>query len=149
MNWVCLLKGVSSIGAASRDKMFWAYNSPMLTIQSIAVFVVFSRVKINSVMLRRVISFVAPSVFAVYLIHSNWIFRAATHWNQFWSSALDRSDAAESLAVVFGGAVIVFVGCLAIDFARRSAKHAILCVLGKFMPRDCNAYGNDDCKGRQ
>ena len=112
-------------GLASREHVFSAYNSPLILIQSIAAFVVFCRIPISSVRWTRAIAFIAPSVFAVYLIHSNFIFRQATHWDRLWGSLLDGTDTVGSVAVVFGGAMIVFIMCLIADFARRG----ISCIL--------------------
>lgn len=109
-------------GIASRWRVFNAYNSPIILIQSVATLVVFKNIQVHSAMLRRTIAFVTPSVFAVYLIHSNWIFRAATHWNTFWTSALNGTGAMKSLAVVFCGASVVFIACLLVDFTRRGVK---------------------------
>lgn len=116
-------------GIGSRWRAFCLYNSPFILFQSIAVLVVFKGIHVRSTRLRRTIAFVAPSVFAVYLIHSNWIFRVATHWNAFWTSALDGPGAVKSLAIEFGGATIVFVGCLIVDFARRAIKAGCLRIL--------------------
>ena len=113
-------------GIGSRWRIFGAYNSPIILVQSVAALSVFKTIRVRSTRLRRVIAFVAPSVFAVYLIHSNWIFREATHWNAFWTSALDGPGAVKSLAIEFGGATIVFVGCLVVDFAKRGIKAGIL-----------------------
>jgi len=112
-------------GIASRWRVFNAYSSPIILVQSVAALVVFKNIQVHSALLRRTIAFVAPSVFAVYLIHSNWLFRTATHWNAFWTSALDGPGAMKSLAIVLCGATIVFVVCLMVDFARRGAKTAI------------------------
>lgn len=117
VNAVCIHAGI-----ASRWRVFCAFNSPLILVQSVAILAVFKSVRVQSSNLRRTIDFVAPSVFAVYLIHSNWIFRAATRWNAFWTSALDGSGAIKSLAIVFCGATVVFAACLVVDFARRSAK---------------------------
>ena len=112
-------------GIASRWRVFNAYNSPIILVQSVAVLVVFKNIQVHSALLRRTIALVAPSVFAVYLIHSNWLFRTATHWNAFWTSALDGPGAMKSLAIVLCGATVVFVVCLMVDFTRRGAKTAI------------------------
>lgn len=117
------------VGIASRWRIFSAYNSPFILFQSIAVLIVFKDLLVRSARLQRIIAFLTPSVFAVYLIHSNWIFRIATHWNAFWTAALKEAGAGKSLAIVFCGALIVFSSCLIIDFLRRLIKSVVFPVL--------------------
>lgn len=121
MEYACL-----NLGIASRNHMFSAYNSPIIFVQSVSIFVLFSRLHLSSTKLRGVIAFVAPSVFAVYLLHSNFIFRQATHWDRFWNSALGRYHAIGSIVVVFCGAAVVFVSCLSVDFLRRGIRRAFI-----------------------
>ena len=45
----------------------WGYNSPLLIINAILLFVIFTKLTINA----NTISVVAKSVFPIYLIHSN------------------------------------------------------------------------------
>ena len=69
-NMVFLLGYYMTFGHSVAECIYtwgWGYNSPLLMINAILLFGVFTKIKIHS----KVILSIAKSVFPIYLIHSN------------------------------------------------------------------------------
>ena len=113
----------------SIDDLFRSYNSPFILAYSVAMLMLFSRMKNISTRIRMVISFMAPSVFAVYIIHSNKLFRAMTDWNMFWSRYLDCHSTAVCILGTVTSAVLIFCGCIMIDGVRKRVVSKMLSML--------------------
>lgn len=61
---------------------FYMYNSPTILLASIALFIFFLNLKINSDKIKNLIQYIAPSTFGVYLIHEHPFIRSQlwNHW---------------------------------------------------------------------
>ena len=113
----------------SFDDLYRSYNSPFILVYSVATLMLFSRMKTVSNRIRMMISFMAPSVFAVYIIHSNKLFRAMTDWNIFWSRYLDCHSTAVCVLGTATSAALIFIGCIIIDIVRKRVVSMIPCRL--------------------
>ena len=102
---------------AKAQNLFYHYDSCTVLLASIFLFVFFSRIKCEGVFWSRVIKFVTPSVFSVYLIHENFL------WREFWWNELLRSNAMVSSPVFIVhflmSIVLIFIGCVIIDQLRK------------------------------
>lgn len=67
-------------GGARVGDLAWSYTSPTILIEAVALLLMFARIRVGSLELQRLIAFVAPSTFIVYIVHSNDVFRILTHW---------------------------------------------------------------------
>lgn len=108
----------SIFGFTDNLGLFDAYNSPFIFGGSVAWFLIFSKIDVSKRM-ARFVSFAAPSIFSVYLIHSNHFFRIMTEWNKQWRAFLDMHGLHICLLGVILGASIIFFGCIGIDVVRR------------------------------
>lgn len=99
--------------------LFRAYNCPFIVLYSVALLLAFSKIDILSNRVRTVIATIIPSVFAVYVIHSNPLFRVMTNWNVFWRCFLDTHSLGICIAGVVLSAVFIFSVCITIDVVRR------------------------------
>lgn len=61
---------------------FYMYNSPTILLASIALFIFFLNLKINSDKIKNLIQYIAPSTLGVYLIHEHPLIRSQLwyHW---------------------------------------------------------------------
>ena len=55
---------------------FYMYNSPTILLASIALFIFFLNLKINSDKIKNLIQYIAPSTLGVYLIHEYPLIRS-------------------------------------------------------------------------
>lgn len=96
-------------------ELFRSYNCPFVLCYSIAMLLLFSKMNnfVNSI--KTPIGMIIPSVFAVYIIHSNKWFRKMTDWNEFMSGFLDNNPTVVCVSVVVLSPVLIFVGCIVID----------------------------------
>lgn len=106
-------------GMTSNCELFNAYNSPILFIFSVSMLVVCSRIRVNPVAIQKLIGIIGPSIFAVYIIHCNFCFRRILHWNNLWKSILDNHSTTACLGIVVFWSIVIFCGCILIDYARR------------------------------
>lgn len=115
------LRSLLSLGIEHRFRadLFRAYNCPFILAYSVAMFLVFSKVNNIPSRVRTVIGMISPSVFAVYIIHSNKLFRVMTDWTSFWQSFLDNHSAVVCAFCAIGAALIIFFACILVDGARR------------------------------
>lgn len=117
----------SLLGRGFDPHLFRSYNSPFLLCYSVSVFCLFVRLSVFSDALVHVVSIVAPSVFAVYVIHSNPLFRVMTNWNAFWSAFLSNHGTLICVLGVIFSSVIIFGACIAIDFFRNKVLAYVYC----------------------
>lgn len=110
---------IQRYGFVGRPWDFAAYNSPVLFIESVCFFILFTRISIQSCAIKNLIAFVMPSVFSVYIIHSNGCFRIFSDWNANWTSVLNSLDASGAVLVVILSAITIFCIAIVIDFMRR------------------------------
>lgn len=93
-----------------------SYISPTVVMSAFALLAVFSEWKPND-RLKRIIAFLAPSAFSIYLIHDSHFVRQNFISNQFRAFA-DMKVYVFPFALV-GTAFIIFAACIAIDLIRR------------------------------
>lgn len=96
--------------------IFYSYASPLFYIGAICVVAVFSRLEIKSDSTKRVIQFVSPLTFGVYLIHENPQFRQFFIKDAFLPY-LDK-PAWLMLCCVLGTVLVIFILCCLIDCFR-------------------------------
>ena len=125
---------LSGIEHGFNAELFRSYNCPFVLCYSIAMLLFFSKMNHFANRIRILIGVIAPSVFAVYIIHSNKWFRKMTDWNEFWSGFLDDNPTVVCVSIVILSAVMIFAGCIVIDFAW---KHMV----SKFSIALRNAFG--------
>lgn len=114
----CVLLGVSLVGMALGVRN---YSSPFCTLFAMGVFVLCGKFQVFE-KIGRYLSWMVPSLFAVYLFHSRAVF------------GLKIMDDAESFMLnkgmniffVYGSvSVAVFIACLLLDMPRRFARGLI------------------------
>ena len=112
--WLCRMGGVKTAFTA------WeSYTSPFLVVEAVAMLILFTRIKIESVVIQRMLSLIAPSILSVYLIHSNMIFRQITHWNEEWTALFARVSTLEGILSALLISALIFSGCVLVDCVRR------------------------------
>ena len=96
--------------------MFYSYSSPLFYMGAICLVAAFSRIQITSERVKRVIEFISPLTFGVYLIHENQEFR------QFFiiDAFLPYLEKPAWLMILFIIATVIFIfaACTLVDFAR-------------------------------
>ena len=105
--------------------LFDAYNSPFILLGSLSMLFVFSRMSISNERMQKTISFIAPSVFSIYIIHSHGVFRRITNWNKYWSYFLGKHGLGICVVTIVCVSLLIFVGCVLVDTTRRFAKHKV------------------------
>ena len=110
---------LSGIELSFDPNVFRAYNCPFILLYSVALLLLFSNVNVSSNRARTLIAMVAPSVFAVYVIHSNPLFRGMTNWNVFWGRFLDGHSTLVCAVGTISSAMLIFVTCILIDYMRK------------------------------
>lgn len=93
-------------------------NSPSVFLGSVALFCIFKDMKINEKCFQKIIQFLAPATFGVYLIHDNNFVRP-----YLWHDLLNVKQylASDYFFLFFIGIVcVVFVGCIGIEKMREA-----------------------------
>ena len=101
---------------AEGQNLFYHYDSITVLAAAVFLFVFFSRLEITSAKVGKVVGFIAPSVFSVYIIHENFLWR---EW--LWNKALNAGTMKESPLFVLhliACVALVFVSCILIDKIR-------------------------------
>lgn len=103
-------------GVSSHGDLFLSYTSPVAVGEAICLLLYFSNLKVNNKKLVKLIAFVTPSVFSVYIIH--------VHPLVFWRILKDAfTDLTEynllvSFVLIIAISLAIFVGCIALDYIR-------------------------------
>lgn len=106
-----------------------SYASPFVLIEAVSLLVICMRLEIKNGTLQRIIAFVAPSVFSVYILHSNPLFREMVQWNGKFAF-LGHYPLPLMLAGIFACAALIFVACIGIDCVRRVVARKLRSWLG-------------------
>lgn len=93
------------------------YNSIFVLISSIAIFMIFMNVNIKGI-IGKIIVFISPSVFGIYLISDNPLIRGilydkVLHCEKYFNQGI------KTITIITIMALIVFISCLLIDFVKR------------------------------
>ena len=102
---------------AEGQNLFYHYDSITVFSASVFLFVFFSRLNVNSPKIGKIVNFVTPSVFSVYIMHENFLWR-----ERLWNDFLKASDMKESpwfVLHLLGCVALVFVVCILVDQIRR------------------------------
>ena len=93
----------------------WDYNSIILVAMTVFLFLKFRTIKIENTKIAKAITFVSPSVIAIYIIHNNIHFKSWWRKDYSWGFA----DSSMLLPYIVSEIIMVFIICLAIDLLRR------------------------------
>ena len=115
---IVLRKASDMIGLKPLVSVFSAYTSPFLFVEAIGFMIVFTKIKVESISCRKLITLVVPSVFSVYIIHSNAVFREAAKWNDFWWTFLHENDLPVALVGTVLAGLFIFIICIVMDQLR-------------------------------
>lgn len=98
------------------QSIFTSYISITMVILAVALLAVFSKIKITSVWVQRIIKSMASATFGVYLIHDNIAIRNYFIKDQFtWIAYLEPWKIPIFVAVI---SLIIFAVCIVIDLGR-------------------------------
>lgn len=95
-----------------------SYASPFVLLEAVSLLALCLHLEIRNSALQRFIAFVAPSIFSVYIIHSNPLFREMIQWNGKFAF-LGHCPLPLMLAGILGCGILIFVICVGIDCIRR------------------------------
>ena len=109
--YILLLFGVVFGSGISGLNLF---NSPMAIIMTVCIFTVVLRLP-RKILLGRVWAFLAPSMFSVYLLHTNYLM--FSHITSMVDSIVNFGVA--RFLAFFVLAICMFIGCTLADFGRR------------------------------
>ena len=113
-DWFC-----RKVGVTPDAHMWGAYTSPFLVAEATAMLLLFTKVKVNSICTQKVLTVIAPSVLAVYLIHSNGVFRQITNWNENWTTFFSHASTCKALFVIASFSLLIFSVSILVDLIRR------------------------------
>ena len=116
----------SWLGMRTDPSLYDAYNSPFLLLGSVSMLLLFSRVRKLPSIAQQFVSLASPSVFSVYIIHSNHYFRVITNWNERWTCFFLSNGLVKVLIYVLFLSVLIFAGCVAVDVVRRFIARKLL-----------------------
>ena len=94
------------------------YSSAPVCLSAVYVFLAFKHLNIKNERLSKIICFVSPLTFGVYLIHDSPEMRSFMYENIFHSSQL--YDLPASFLIIISFAVITFAVCAAFEFLRHA-----------------------------
>lgn len=123
-SWIALVLIVLCTGIMWLTGIKWprigeiivSYNSPFEVVNAVGYFLVFKRMRIHSLKLKRIIEFWAKSAFSVYLIHMHPFIKSRWLENGFMWIA--NYPAVVIPVLVIGTGLVVFGICLVIDKIR-------------------------------
>ncbi len=99
------------------QNFYYHYNSIIVLTMSIALFKFFANIKIDNNKFGSIVTWIASSTFAVYLIHENFLFREVL-WNKICCADMFINSPFFLLHLV-GCVLGVFIGCILVDQIRR------------------------------
>ena len=100
---------------------FREYNNILIVAMTILIFMKFKTITINSDLFSKIIIFISPSVFSIYLIHQNINIRYM--WLNF--GIMNYSDSILLIPYLLFLIISVFIVCLCIDLMRRGIYFTI------------------------
>ena len=116
------------------QNLFYHYDSVTILASSVFLFVFFKRLTVKAKVITQTVRFITPSVFSVYLIHENFL------WREFlWNDVLKANEFVNSAYYIlhFAGCVLaVFIGCILLDQLRKIIFRFIVLMSGKVRNKD-------------
>jgi len=106
------------------DTVWGQYSSPFVLIEACSLLVFFANLNVSRMWLQRLIAYVAPSIFSVYVLHSNSVWRRMIGWNGKYAWLAEHGIVGVIFGVL-GFAVLIFIGCILIDMVRRETLHVL------------------------
>lgn len=106
-------------GGARIGDLAYSYTSPSLVLEAVALFVIFGKLEIKADWFKRVIVFLAPSTFIVYIAHTNGLVRQMVGWKSMFVWLSDFGWGAP----IWGSAmyaVLIYIIIAAVDCLRRA-----------------------------
>lgn len=103
-------------GAPSHGDLFLSYTSPVAVGEAVCLLLCFSNLKVNNKKLVKLISFITPAVFSVYIIH--------VHPIVFWRILKDaficltEYNLLVSFVLIIAISLAIFIGCIVLDYIR-------------------------------
>lgn len=105
-------------GGARVAELAYSYASPTLLLEAVALLLLFAKVDLRDERIQKVIGLVAPSIFVVYIVHSNPLFRQLTEWKSIFLWIVDFGEWG-----VIGGTIVfsisIFTAIVFVDVLRR------------------------------
>ena len=103
-------------GAPSHGDLFMSHTSPIIVGEAISIFLYFCNLKIENKKLIKIVSFITPAIFSVYIIHVHplvfWrIIKDAFTW-------LTQYNLLVTFMLIMAMALAIFIGCVALDYIR-------------------------------
>lgn len=98
-------------------EFYYRYNSFLVLLSAVSLLLMFLKIKLNNGLIRKTIQLVTPLTVGVYLIHDNPNIRPIIWDNIFYIGKIRRD--VFLLPKVVGIILIVFCGCILIDFIRK------------------------------
>lgn len=104
------------LGKPSYGDIFMSYTSPVMVGEAICLLLYFSNLKIKNKNLTKLVGFITPAVFSVYIIH--------VHPLIFWNilkdafAGLTEYNLFVSFAIIIATALAIFAGCIVLDYIR-------------------------------
>ena len=104
------------LGKLGRRFSLLSYTSPTIVFIAISLLILFYRLKLKNNRLVKIIKFVSPLAFAVYLIHTNKLI----YFNILINSCVKLAEANPMIMIlgVLGISLAIFVVCIFIDYFR-------------------------------
>ena len=104
------------LGAPSYGDIFMSYTSPVMVGEALCLLLYFSNLKVNNKKLIKLVSFITPTIFSVYIIH--------VHPLIFWKilndafTGVTKYNFLVSFALILAIAFAIFIGCVSLDYIR-------------------------------
>lgn len=104
------------LGAPSYGDLFMSHTSPIIVGESICLFLYFTNLKVENKKLIKIVSFITPTVFSVYIIHVHPLF----FWNILKDAftGLTEYNFFIAFAIILATALAIFIGCIFLDYVR-------------------------------
>lgn len=119
---------------AEGQNLFYHYDSVTVFMSAIFLFVFFSRLKLEGKFVERAVRFLVPSVFSIYLIHENFLWREKL-WNGLMRA--DTMVGSPLFILHFIGCVLaVFAGCILIDQIRKGIFYILPKITKRLFRKD-------------
>lgn len=116
--YVWMAMAVTFMGLFCRSGFTFAYNSPLVIVESVALFIVFGTLRFRS----KVVNRLAAGAFAVYLIHKHpiiWIEYLRPLMNRLWHT----TTLAEYTLLCLLATAAIYLLCAGIDYLRRAVAN--------------------------
>ncbi len=103
-------------GVPSYGDIFMSYTSPVAVGEAVCLLLCFSNLKLNNKKLVKVISFITPAIFSVYIIHVHPLI----FWNILNKAfiGLTEYNLFVAFVLIIAISLAIFIGCVALDYIR-------------------------------